>query len=314
MKRDIPEVLQTSAMDCGPAALAALLQGCDIPASYGRLREVCQTSVDGTSLDTLEQVAQKLGLDARQILLPREVVLEPQNLPALLVVQKEDQGLHFVVAWRRSGQQVQVMDPSRGRVWLSVGSLLRKIYVHVQPMPAPAWRRWAAGPTGLELLCGWMEGLGFTETQQEEQVVAALADPGWEGFAALFASLRLLRLLKEEGALKEGPSLLARLLPLGDDEETDHPRRRHVCSDAGGGIGLHAARGRTAAGARCACAVLLLRTREMQGVLADGDEVVVRDLCLGHAHAINQRAVRRVHVDDEVLAVLLLDARVVSGD
>ncbi|HND32957.1 MAG TPA: cysteine peptidase family C39 domain-containing protein, partial [Myxococcota bacterium] len=61
MKRDIPEVLQTSAMDCGPAALAALLQGCDIPASYGRLREVCQTSVDGTSLDTLEQVAQKLG-------------------------------------------------------------------------------------------------------------------------------------------------------------------------------------------------------------------------------------------------------------
>ncbi|HND33224.1 MAG TPA: ABC transporter transmembrane domain-containing protein, partial [Myxococcota bacterium] len=167
------------------------------------------------------RVAQKLGLDARQILLPREVVLEPQNLPALLVVQKEDQGLHFVVAWRRSGQQVQVMDPSRGRVWLSVGSLLRKIYVHVQPMPAPAWRRWAAGPTGLELLCGWMEGLGFTETQQEEQVVAALADPGWEGFAALFASLRLLRLLKEEGALKEGPSLLARLLPLARAEAHD---------------------------------------------------------------------------------------------
>ena len=221
MKRDIPEVLQTSAMDCGPAALAALLQGCEIPASYGRLREVCQTSVDGTSLDTLEQVAQKLGLDARQILLPREVVLEPQNLPALLVVQKEDQGLHFVVAWRRSGQQVQVMDPSRGRIWVSVGSLLRRIYVHVQPMPGAAWRRWAAGPTGLELLCGWMDGLGFTQKQQEEQLEAALADPGWEGLAALFACLRLVRLLKEEGALREGPPLLARLLPLARAEAHD---------------------------------------------------------------------------------------------
>lgn len=221
MKRDIPEVLQTSAMDCGPAALAALLQGCDIPASYGRLREICQTSVDGTSLDTLEQVAQKLGLDARQILLPREVALEPQNLPALLVVQREDQGLHFVVAWRRSGHQVQVMDPSRGRIWLSVSSVLRRMYVHVQPMPGVAWRRWAAGPTGLELLCGWMDGLGLSQKQQEEQLEAALADPGWEGFAALFACLRLLRLLKEEGELKEATTLLARLLPLARAEAHD---------------------------------------------------------------------------------------------
>jgi ATP-binding cassette subfamily B protein len=52
-----PEVVQTSAMDCGPASLTCLLEGFGIRASYGRLREACQTDVDGTSIDTLEAAA-----------------------------------------------------------------------------------------------------------------------------------------------------------------------------------------------------------------------------------------------------------------
>ncbi|MBK9588775.1 MAG: hypothetical protein IPO50_09500 [Sphingomonadales bacterium] len=39
-----PEVVQTSSMDCGPAALKCLLEGHGVPVSYGRLREACQTS------------------------------------------------------------------------------------------------------------------------------------------------------------------------------------------------------------------------------------------------------------------------------
>jgi hypothetical protein len=34
-----PEVVQTSAMDCGPAALKCLLEGFGIAVSYGRQRE-----------------------------------------------------------------------------------------------------------------------------------------------------------------------------------------------------------------------------------------------------------------------------------
>ena len=49
-----PEVIQTSALDCGPAALKCLLEGFGVSVSYGRLREACQTSVDGTSIDALE--------------------------------------------------------------------------------------------------------------------------------------------------------------------------------------------------------------------------------------------------------------------
>ena len=60
----VPEVVQTSAMDCGPAVLKCLLEGFGIPVSYGRLREACQTDVDGTSIDVLEDVAGQLGLVA----------------------------------------------------------------------------------------------------------------------------------------------------------------------------------------------------------------------------------------------------------
>ena len=55
----IPEVVQTSAMDCGPAALKALLEGFDINIHYGHLREVCQTDVDGTSIDTIEKIGRR---------------------------------------------------------------------------------------------------------------------------------------------------------------------------------------------------------------------------------------------------------------
>ena len=78
----VPEVVQTSAMDCGPAALKALLNGYGINASYGRLREACQTDVDGTSIDTLEETAKQLGLDAEQVMtLPDHLFESDENLP-----------------------------------------------------------------------------------------------------------------------------------------------------------------------------------------------------------------------------------------
>ena len=76
----VPEVIQTSEMDCGPAALKSVLDGFGVPVSYGRLREACQTSVDGTSIDTLEAVAGLLGIDAQQVMLPADHVLRPATV------------------------------------------------------------------------------------------------------------------------------------------------------------------------------------------------------------------------------------------
>ena len=112
----VPEVVQTSAMDCGPASLKCLLEGFGIPVSYGRLREACQTDVDGTSIDTIEEAAVQLGLDAEQIMVPADHVLlaESQALPAILVVQLANGVTHFVVAWQRHGPLVQLIGPGDG--------------------------------------------------------------------------------------------------------------------------------------------------------------------------------------------------------
>src|SRR6476660_5025708 len=112
-----PEVIQTSAIDCGPAALKCLLEGFGIHASYGRLREACQTAVDGTSIDALEETACAMGLEASQTMAPADHLLLPQAamLPALVIVRLPSGCTHFVVIWRLVGKFAQVMDPAVGR-------------------------------------------------------------------------------------------------------------------------------------------------------------------------------------------------------
>ncbi len=98
-----PEVVQTSSMDCGPATLKCVLEGFRIPVSYGRLREACQTGIDGTSIDTLEEVANRLGKSATQSLLPVDhLFLERLTVfPAIVGVRLGDGATHFVVVWSR---------------------------------------------------------------------------------------------------------------------------------------------------------------------------------------------------------------------
>ena len=85
----VHEVIQTSAMDCGPASLKSLLESLGISVSYDRLREACQTDIDGTSIEALEEIANQIGLDAEQVMLPLDHVLltDAQALPAIAVLR-----------------------------------------------------------------------------------------------------------------------------------------------------------------------------------------------------------------------------------
>src|SRR4029077_1530276 len=142
----VPEVVQTSAMDCGPASLKCLLEGFGIPVSYGRLREACQTDVDGTSIDALEGVAGELGVHVQQEVIPVDhVFLDSAGaLPALVVVRHADGSTHFVVAWRRLGEWLQVMDPAIGRRWIRGRQFIDEIFCHEMSVSAAEWRAWAA--------------------------------------------------------------------------------------------------------------------------------------------------------------------------
>ncbi len=202
----VPEVIQTSAMDCGPATLKCLLQGYSVHASYDRLREACQTDVDGTTIDTLEEIAVSLGLEAEQILLPTDHLLlsDANALPCVAVTRLPSHELHFVVIWRQYGPLIEVMDPAMGRRWITRASLLAELYQHTMPVPAADWREWAISHEFMTPLKQRIRRLGIAEPVSADLIARALADPGWQRLGELDALVRLADALHGSGALKTG--------------------------------------------------------------------------------------------------------------
>ncbi len=200
------EVIQTSAMDCGPASLKCLLEGFGIPVNYGRLREACQTDVDGTSIDTIECVANLLGLDAQQIMVPLDHVLlgDAHTLPAIAVVRRPNGATHFSVIWRRHRGVVQVMDPASGRRWPTPERLLSELYEHTVSVPAAAWREWAASDEFQQPLLRRMRSIGISSAASRRHAEAALADRQWRRLGALDASVRMLQGLVDCGGIRRG--------------------------------------------------------------------------------------------------------------
>ncbi len=199
------EVVQTSSMDCGPAALKCLLEGHHVPISFGRLREACQTDVDGTSIDTIEEIATDLGLVAEQALLPIDHVTldSARTLPAIVVVNR-GAALHFVVAWRRHGRWLQVMDPAVGRRWVSLRQFRQEIHVHGQTATVADWRDWAGTAEFLDPLRERLRLVGVRPGVVEELIADAVADSGWHSLAALDAGTRLVQSLIDNKGIHRG--------------------------------------------------------------------------------------------------------------
>ena len=201
-----PEVVQTSAMDCGPASLKCVLEGHGIGVSYARLRDVCQTDVDGTSIDTIETVANQLGLAAEQIVIPADHLLLPEAaaLPAVVVVRLSDRLTHFVVVWRRLGNRVQVMDPAGGRRWMPGEQLMRELYLHRMTVAAADWRAWAGTDECIGALRARLAALGVDRATADRLVTAATTDLSWKGLATLDATTRMASALVDADALARG--------------------------------------------------------------------------------------------------------------
>jgi len=196
----VPEVIQTSAMDCGPASLKALLEGFGVHVSYGRLREACQTDVDGTSIDTLEEIAKQLGLVAEQVMVPLDNLLLPEAkaLPAIVVMRLPSGFTHFVVVWNRVGDFVQVMDPAVGRRWIRARRLLEEVYVHTTRVPTDAFEAWTRSEDFRAPLRARIAALGAGKTYDLDE------ESDWRDAAALDASLRMVQSVVDGGGLRPG--------------------------------------------------------------------------------------------------------------
>ena len=225
-----PEVVQTSLMDCGPAALTCLMEGYGLSVSYGRLREACQTDVDGTSVDTLETLAVQLGLDAEQILVPVDHLLLPEALalPAIVVVRRPNGATHFVVAWRRHRRVVQVMDPGTGRRWPTYRRFLDELYVHTQIFPAMAWRAWAETDEFLGALHRRWATLGIGGAEVERILAASVTDPDWFPLATLDATTRMLTAIVHSGGLRRGQQATRAFATFFAHASQEDPTRMHA--------------------------------------------------------------------------------------
>lgn len=198
----VPEVVATSAMDCGPAALQALAAALGLRVDHGALRESCATDTDGTSIDRLETVGRELGLHAVQRLVPIDWLWlrSARCLPAIVVTRVAEGATHFVVVWRTLGPWVQVMDPAVGRLWVRRRRFERDLYRHTMDVPEPAWRAWVESDDfratlderrrRLRQACNRGSGMAPEHNDAALRLVAALVDAGLLSADRIAAALR----------------------------------------------------------------------------------------------------------------------------
>jgi ABC-type bacteriocin/lantibiotic exporter with double-glycine peptidase domain len=200
----VPEVVQISATDCGPASVKSVFAGMGLELNYRVLREACQTDVDGTSITTLEELSIQLGLEAEQVMLPMDHVFLPEAhaLPAVIVTLSGGGRNHFVVLWKRIGPFVQVMDPAVGRRWARVETLLNTFYQHTTSVPADAWREWAGSDEAVATLERRLRDVGAVGAKA--LIAKALEDPSYRSIATLDAAARAVEAVVRAGALGRG--------------------------------------------------------------------------------------------------------------
>lgn len=105
----IDHILQIDEMDCGAACLGMICHHFGRKVSLARIRQLCHTATDGTSLKAICRAATELGLASRPLKISlRNLSLMP--LPAIV----HWEGNHWIVLCEVSEKFVRVADPAFG--------------------------------------------------------------------------------------------------------------------------------------------------------------------------------------------------------
>ena len=107
--RKIEHIQQIDEMDCGAASLGMICRHFGRKVSLARIRQLCHTATDGTSLKALVRAASELGLAARALKVSlRNLSMMP--LPSIV----HWEGNHWIVLYDVEPEFVRVADPALG--------------------------------------------------------------------------------------------------------------------------------------------------------------------------------------------------------
>ena len=114
-------VAQVDEMDCGAACFAMVCRHFGRVVSLSRIRELCHTAHDGTSLRGLVAAAAEVGLAARALKVSRQHLAD-MPLPAICHYE----GNHWLVVYRVDDRFVYLADPARSKLRLTHEEFLAK--------------------------------------------------------------------------------------------------------------------------------------------------------------------------------------------
>ncbi len=107
--RKIEHIQQIDEMDCGAASLGMICRHFGRKVSLARIRQLCHTATDGTSLKALVRAASELGLAARAL---KVSIRNLGSMPLPAIVHWE--GNHWIVLYDVDEVEVRVADPGMG--------------------------------------------------------------------------------------------------------------------------------------------------------------------------------------------------------
>ncbi|MGZ5537515.1 MAG: cyclic nucleotide-binding domain-containing protein, partial [Chthoniobacterales bacterium] len=107
--RKLEHVAQIDEMDCGAASLGMICRHFGRKVSLTRIRQLCHTSTDGTSLKAIVRAATELGLAARAL---KVSLRNLPHMPLPAIIHWE--GNHWMVLFDVNDKFVRVGDPALG--------------------------------------------------------------------------------------------------------------------------------------------------------------------------------------------------------
>lgn len=108
MRNNVSFYKQREAKDCGPSCLRMVAKYYGKTLSLAKLRNISETSREGTSLGGISEAAEKLGFRTLGIRLAYEKLSQEAPLPVIVHWQNN----HFVVVYKVTKKKIYVADPA----------------------------------------------------------------------------------------------------------------------------------------------------------------------------------------------------------